>query len=115
MIKQLFNYRSKTGKNTPKQSRGRIVKGKALKRNTGRYRGGTIPYQGKARNTDRGKASSTSKYNSCIGSRGKGKGYNSIYNKYNLRYSIPIYKPEYMLEHVLTYPRYKYTYTTIKA
>jgi len=47
MIKQLFNYRSKTGEKTPKQSQGRIVRGKALKRNTGRNRGGTIPYQGK--------------------------------------------------------------------
>jgi hypothetical protein len=28
-IKQLFNYRSKTGDKTHKQSRGRIVKGKA--------------------------------------------------------------------------------------
>lgn len=26
MIKQLFNYRSKTGEKTPKQSRGRIVR-----------------------------------------------------------------------------------------
>jgi hypothetical protein len=40
MIKQLLNYRSKTGNKTPKHPRGRIVRGTALKRNTGRYRRG---------------------------------------------------------------------------
>lgn len=43
IIKQLLNYRSKTGEKTHKQSRGRIVRGKALKRNTGRYRMDRIP------------------------------------------------------------------------